>query len=158
MHWESGIYTRKIIDILYELHILRYLVILWNQAMFRAIGVGHAQSLSSAAAMNWVLKDGLGRLSRCIYTACVGSAFDTNLKVYWVLMYLSPFVKLNLCNLWLPCLSVVTTWCLIRKGWGGGGVLNWQHKTETNIWIGKEWSSKRVLFLINFFVCDLFVD
>ncbi|XP_057542386.1 protein root UVB sensitive 4 isoform X2 [Amaranthus tricolor] len=56
------------------------LQVLATQAMFRAIGVGHAQSLSSAAAMNWVLKDGLGRLSRCIYTACVGSAFDTNLK------------------------------------------------------------------------------
>uniref|UniRef100_A0A803MCN3 Protein root UVB sensitive/RUS domain-containing protein n=1 Tax=Chenopodium quinoa TaxID=63459 RepID=A0A803MCN3_CHEQI len=56
------------------------LQVLATQAMFRAIGVGYAQSLPSAAAMNWVLKDGLGRLSRCIYTACVGSAFDTNLK------------------------------------------------------------------------------
>lgn len=56
------------------------LQVLATQAMFRAIGVGYAQSIPSAAAMNWVLKDGLGRLSRCIYTACVGSAFDTNLK------------------------------------------------------------------------------
>ncbi|XP_019105782.2 protein root UVB sensitive 4 isoform X4 [Beta vulgaris subsp. vulgaris] len=56
------------------------LQVLATQAMFRAIGVGYAQSLPSAAAMNWVLKDGLGRLSRCIYTSCVGSAFDTNLK------------------------------------------------------------------------------
>ncbi|XP_074296577.1 protein root UVB sensitive 4-like [Silene latifolia] len=56
------------------------LQVLATQAMFRAIGVGYAQSLPSAAALNWVLKDGLGRLSRCIYTACVGSAFDTNLK------------------------------------------------------------------------------
>lgn len=49
--------------------------------MFRAIGVGHTRSLASAAALNWVLKDGLGRLSRCIYTASIASAFDTNLKV-----------------------------------------------------------------------------
>lgn len=56
------------------------LQVLATQAMFRAIGVGYARSLPSAAALNWVLKDGLGRLSRCIYTACVGSAFDTNLK------------------------------------------------------------------------------
>lgn len=49
--------------------------------MFRAIGFGSSRSLPSAAALNWVLKDGLGRLSRCIYTASVGSAFDTNLKV-----------------------------------------------------------------------------
>ncbi|KAI8525801.1 hypothetical protein RHMOL_Rhmol13G0258500 [Rhododendron molle] len=32
------------------------------------------------AALNWVLKDGLGRLSRCIYTASLASALDTNLK------------------------------------------------------------------------------
>ncbi|XP_020527501.1 protein root UVB sensitive 4 isoform X2 [Amborella trichopoda] len=51
-----------------------------TQAMFRAIGIGNCRSLASAAALNWVLKDGLGRLSRCIYTASLGSAFDTNLK------------------------------------------------------------------------------
>lgn len=49
--------------------------------MFRAIGVGHSRSLASAAALNWVLKDGLGRLSRCLFTASIASAFDTNLKV-----------------------------------------------------------------------------
>lgn len=49
--------------------------------MFRAIGIGYSRSLPSAAALNWVLKDGLGRLSRCIYTASLASAFDTNLKV-----------------------------------------------------------------------------
>ncbi|XP_027188796.1 protein root UVB sensitive 4 isoform X2 [Cicer arietinum] len=45
-----------------------------------SIGVGYSSSLPSAAALNWVLKDGLGRLSRCIYTASLASAFDTNLK------------------------------------------------------------------------------
>ncbi|PSR88013.1 Protein root UVB sensitive like [Actinidia chinensis var. chinensis] len=54
--------------------------VLATQAMFRAIGVGYSRSLPSAAALNWVLKDGLGRLSRCIYTASLASAFDTNLK------------------------------------------------------------------------------
>ncbi|KAF3786355.1 root UVB sensitive 4 protein [Nymphaea thermarum] len=56
------------------------LQVLATQAMFRAIGIGSSRSLPSAAAFNWVLKDGLGRLSRCIYTARVGTAFDTNLK------------------------------------------------------------------------------
>ncbi|GJW12349.1 protein root UVB sensitive 4 [Tanacetum coccineum] len=56
------------------------LQVLATQAMFRAIGIGYARSLPSAAALNWVLKDGLGRLSRCIYTASLSSAFDTNLK------------------------------------------------------------------------------
>ncbi|KAJ9170779.1 hypothetical protein P3X46_018859 [Hevea brasiliensis] len=48
--------------------------------MFRALGIGYSRSLPSAAALNWVLKDGLGRLSRCIYTASLASAFDINLK------------------------------------------------------------------------------
>ncbi|KAM7510268.1 hypothetical protein LguiB_009143 [Lonicera macranthoides] len=56
------------------------LQVLATQAMFRAIGIGYSRSLPSAAALNWVLKDGLGRLSRCIYTASMASAFDTNLK------------------------------------------------------------------------------
>ncbi|KAI4332305.1 hypothetical protein L6164_017227 [Bauhinia variegata] len=56
------------------------LQVLSTQAMFRAIGVGYSYSLPSAAALNWVLKDGIGRLSRCIYTASLASAFDTNLK------------------------------------------------------------------------------
>nr|GMD83864.1 protein root UVB sensitive 4 [Ipomoea batatas] len=56
------------------------LQVLATQAMFRAIGVGYSRSLPSAAALNWVLKDGLGRLCRCIYTATLASAFDTNLK------------------------------------------------------------------------------
>ncbi|KAF7825728.1 protein root UVB sensitive 4 isoform X1 [Senna tora] len=56
------------------------LQVLATQAMFRAIGVGYSYSLPSAAALNWVLKDGIGRLSRCIYTASLASAFDTNLK------------------------------------------------------------------------------
>ncbi|XWS45337.1 hypothetical protein CRYUN_Cryun15aG0127800 [Craigia yunnanensis] len=56
------------------------LQVLASQAMFRAIGIGYSRSLPSAAALNWVLKDGLGRLSRCIYTASLASAFDTNLK------------------------------------------------------------------------------
>ncbi|CAN0911881.1 Protein root UVB sensitive 4 [Linum grandiflorum] len=56
------------------------LQVLATQAMFRAIGLGFSRSLPSAAAFNWVLKDGLGRLCRCIYTASLASAFDTNLK------------------------------------------------------------------------------
>ncbi|XP_023006924.1 protein root UVB sensitive 4 [Cucurbita maxima] len=56
------------------------LQVIATQAMFRAIGVGRTRSLASAAALNWVLKDGLGRLSRCIYTATIASSFDTNLK------------------------------------------------------------------------------
>lgn len=56
------------------------LQVLATQAMLRAIGIGNSRSLPLAAALNWVLKDGLGRLCRCIYTASLASSFDTNLK------------------------------------------------------------------------------
>ncbi|RAL43603.1 hypothetical protein DM860_017346 [Cuscuta australis] len=56
------------------------LQVLATQAMFGAIGIGSSRSLPSAAALNWVLKDGLGRLCRCIYASSLASAFDTNLK------------------------------------------------------------------------------
>ncbi|XP_057868477.2 protein root UVB sensitive 4 isoform X2 [Cryptomeria japonica] len=51
-----------------------------TQAMLLAIGIGAKRSLPSAAALNWVLKDGLGRLSKFIYSASLGSAFDADLK------------------------------------------------------------------------------
>lgn len=49
--------------------------------MLRAIGVGAKRALPSAAALNWVLKDGLGRLGKLTYTASLGRTFDSDLKV-----------------------------------------------------------------------------
>lgn len=51
-----------------------------TQAMLRAVGVGAKRALPSAAAVNWVLKDGLGRLGRFLYTASLGRTFDSDLK------------------------------------------------------------------------------
>ncbi|KAH9554304.1 hypothetical protein CY35_08G057600 [Sphagnum magellanicum] len=51
-----------------------------TQAMLHALGVGGKRGLPSAAALNWVLKDGLGRLGRLIYAAGLGRTFDCNLK------------------------------------------------------------------------------
>lgn len=51
-----------------------------TQAMLQAIGIGAKRSLTSTATLNWVLKDGLGRLSKFIYTAILGPAFDADLK------------------------------------------------------------------------------
>ncbi|KAH8954082.1 hypothetical protein BDL97_08G061300 [Sphagnum fallax] len=51
-----------------------------TQAMLHALGVGGKRGLPSAAALNWVLKDGLGRLGRLMYAAGLGRTFDCNLK------------------------------------------------------------------------------
>jgi glutamate N-acetyltransferase/amino-acid N-acetyltransferase len=49
--------------------------------MLWAIGVGAKRRLPAAAAVNWVMKDGLGRLGKLIYAAGLGRTFDSNLKV-----------------------------------------------------------------------------
>lgn len=51
------------------------------QAMLQAVGVGAQRSLPAAATLNWVLKDGLGRLGRISVGALFGSGFDSDLKV-----------------------------------------------------------------------------
>ncbi|KAL2603170.1 hypothetical protein R1flu_017177 [Riccia fluitans] len=51
-----------------------------TQAMLQAIGIGARRALPAAAGLNWVLKDGLGRLGRFAYSGALGSTFDSNLK------------------------------------------------------------------------------
>lgn len=51
------------------------------QSLLTAVGVGASRSLPAAAAVNWVLKDGLGRLGRLTTATSYGESFDSNLKV-----------------------------------------------------------------------------
>ncbi|CAM6119398.1 unnamed protein product [Calypogeia fissa] len=51
-----------------------------TQAMLQAIGIGARRALPAAAGLNWVLKDGLGRLGRFVFSGSLGSTFDSNLK------------------------------------------------------------------------------
>ena len=51
-----------------------------TQALLRAVGVGARASLPAAAATNWVLKDGLGRLGKLAVVGGLGKHFDGDLK------------------------------------------------------------------------------
>ncbi|GAB4813666.1 hypothetical protein N2152v2_000712 [Parachlorella kessleri] len=51
-----------------------------TQSLLRAVGVGAKRSLPAAAAINWVLKDGLGRLGRLTVATRFGESFDSDLK------------------------------------------------------------------------------
>eukprot|EP00890_Picochlorum_soloecismus_P000536 jgi/Picsp_1/1483/NSC_04961-R1_protein len=51
-----------------------------TQSLLLAIGIGAKKSLPSAAAINWVLKDGLGRLGRLTVATKFGESFDADLK------------------------------------------------------------------------------
>ena len=51
------------------------------QSLLAAVGVGARQQLPAAASINWLLKDGLGRLGRLGVAACLGHQFDSQLKV-----------------------------------------------------------------------------
>ena len=52
-----------------------------TQSLLSAVGVGAQRSLPAAAAINWVLKDGLGRLGRLGVAAAFGQSFDADVKV-----------------------------------------------------------------------------
>lgn len=51
-----------------------------TQSLLLAVGVGAKKALPSAAAINWVLKDGLGRLGRLTVATRFGESFDADLK------------------------------------------------------------------------------
>lgn len=51
------------------------------QSLLAAVGVGAQRTLPTAAAINWVLKDGLGRLGRLSVATGFGQSFDADLKV-----------------------------------------------------------------------------
>ena len=51
------------------------------QSLLQAVGVGARRSLPAAATINWVLKDGLGRLGRLTVATRFGESFDSDLKV-----------------------------------------------------------------------------
>lgn len=52
-----------------------------TQSMLQAVGVGAQRALPASAAINWVLKDGLGRLGRLSVATQWGRSFDADLKV-----------------------------------------------------------------------------
>lgn len=53
-----------------------------TQAMLTAIGVGSSRAIPAAAALNWVLKDGLGKIGKLAVTATFGRSFDSDLKKF----------------------------------------------------------------------------
>lgn len=51
-----------------------------TQSLLLAVGVGARNTLPAAAGINWVLKDGLGRLGRLTVATKFGESFDSDLK------------------------------------------------------------------------------
>ena len=51
-----------------------------TQSLLAAVGVGARRTLPAAASINWVLKDGLGRLGRLTVATRFGESFDSDLK------------------------------------------------------------------------------
>ena len=56
------------------------MTILATQQMLAAIGLGASRSIPAAAALNWVLKDGLGRLGKLSVATNFGKSFDSDVK------------------------------------------------------------------------------
>lgn len=50
------------------------------QCLLAAVGLGHSLAVPSAAAIQWVLKDGLGQLGGMLFAAYVNVSFDSDAK------------------------------------------------------------------------------
>ncbi|QDZ17573.1 root UVB sensitive protein [Chloropicon primus] len=53
-----------------------------TESMLRAVGVGAKRSLPTAAAFNWLLKDGIGKLGKLGIVTKLGSQYDLELKKF----------------------------------------------------------------------------
>lgn len=51
-----------------------------TQSLLQAVGIGAKKSLPAAATINWVLKDGLGKIGRLTVATRFGESFDADLK------------------------------------------------------------------------------
>lgn len=56
------------------------ITVLATQQMLFAVGLGAKRALPTAAALNWVLKDGLGRIGKLTVATNFGRRFDADLK------------------------------------------------------------------------------
>ncbi len=56
------------------------LTVLATQNMLLAVGLGATRALPAAAALNWVLKDGLGRVGKLAVATKFGRTFDSDVK------------------------------------------------------------------------------
>jgi hypothetical protein len=52
-----------------------------TQSLLTAVGIGARKAVATSAAINWMLKDGLGRLVRMTVATKFGQSFDSDLKV-----------------------------------------------------------------------------
>lgn len=58
--------------------------VLSMQSLFHAVGIGSNTTLPLAAAVNWILKDGLGQLGGVLFASYVNSRFDADPKRWLV--------------------------------------------------------------------------
>ena len=63
-----------------------------TECMLRAIGIGARRSLPAAAAFNWLLKDGIGKIGKLAIVARLGSQYDLELKKF-------RFLSTVICNI-----------------------------------------------------------
>ena len=59
--------------------------VLGTQALLRAIGIGGGAAAAGSASLNWVLKDGLGRLGAILAASLIGDRFDGDPKTFFLL-------------------------------------------------------------------------
>jgi glutamate N-acetyltransferase/amino-acid N-acetyltransferase len=52
-----------------------------TQSMLLALGLGAKKTIAASAVINWLLKDGVGRIARMTVATNLCQSFDSELKV-----------------------------------------------------------------------------
>ena len=58
--------------------------VLATHALLRAVGIGGGAAVGMSATLNWVLKDGLGRVGCIAFAAVIGNRFDEDPKSFFL--------------------------------------------------------------------------
>lgn len=61
-----------------------------TQSLLYALGVGASKMLPASAAINWMMKEGLGKLARMSIATSFAQNFDSQVKVRWQLLVWTP--------------------------------------------------------------------
>lgn len=73
-----------------------------TQSLLYALGVGAKRTIAASAAINWMIKDGLGRLARMGVATSFGT-FDSEIKARCALTSCPHFSSAGTCVPWCWC-------------------------------------------------------
>jgi hypothetical protein len=60
-----------------------------TQSLLYSLGIGASKTLAASAAVNWMLKEGLGKAARMTVSTSFAQNLDSDIKVWHILLEIS---------------------------------------------------------------------